>query len=121
MPIGRPTKYTTACGDEVIQLMSQGKSKAYVAGRLGIARSTLYNWANAHPEFMDTIKRGETFSQAWWEDLGQAGTLGKIPGFNAAVWIFTMKNRFGWRDKVKNDAGKGAAIVVHRRKRRHDG
>lgn len=36
-----------------------------------------------------------------WERIGMDGARGKIAGFNAAAWIFNMKNRFkeDWRDK----------------------
>jgi hypothetical protein len=29
--------------------------------------------------------------------------MGKIPNFNAAAWIFTMKNKLGWADKLTVD------------------
>ena len=37
-----------------------------------------------------------------WESIGMDGAKGKIPGFNAASWIFNMKNRFRdeWQDRV---------------------
>lgn len=40
-----------------------------------------------------------------WEEIGMEGAKGERPGFNAASWIFNMKNRFkaDWRDKIDYD------------------
>lgn len=40
-----------------------------------------------------------------WEKIGLFGAKGEIEGFNAASWIFNMKNRFreDWRDKQETD------------------
>lgn len=80
--------------------MSEGYSKQALAGKLGISRDTLYEWGKAHKEFSDTIKAGEAQSLMYWEQVGIDGMMGKIKGFRPAVWIFVMKNRFGWRDNV---------------------
>lgn len=80
--------------------MTKGLSKDAVAGKLGISRDTLYEWCQAHEEFSDSIKAGEAKSRYYWEQIGMDGMQGKIKGFRPAVWIFIMKNRFGWRDNV---------------------
>ncbi len=97
---GRPSKYTSAFCNQVIELMSKGYSKEAVAGELGISRDTFYQWSKDHKEFSDTIKRGSAQSALYWEKIGMEGMLGKITGFRPAVWIFIMKNRFGYRDSV---------------------
>lgn len=86
--------------EQVIKFMGEGYSKQALAGKLGISRDTLYEWSKAHKEFSDTIKRGEAKSLFYWEQVGINGMMGKIKGFRPAVWIFIMKNRFGWRDNV---------------------
>ena len=114
MTAGRPTKYKSEYCDLVIEKMSQGYSKEAVAGFIGIAKDTLYNWIKAHKEFSDAIKRGEMLSQVFWEELGLVGTTeGK--NFNATAWIFNMKNRFNWRDKqdiTSDDKPLPASVVV---------
>ena len=57
--------------------------------------------ANHQPDFLEAIKMGETFSQAWWEELGRSGTSGENTDINATMYQFNMKNRFkeDWRDK----------------------
>ena len=39
-----------------------------------------------------------------WEKAGRKGMLTK--GFNAAVWIFNMKNRCGWTDRADDNTEK---------------
>lgn len=97
---GRPTKYDPSCCVKVVSLMTKGLSKDAVAGKLGISRDTLYEWTNTHHEFSDSIKEGEAKSRYYWEKIGMDGMMGKVKGFRPAVWIFIMKNRFGWRDNV---------------------
>lgn len=98
--VGRPTKYDPQYCSKVVSLMAKGHSKDAVAGKLGISRDTLYEWSNKHQEFSDTIKEGEAKSRYYWEKIGMDGMMGKVKGFRPAVWIFIMKNRFGWRDNV---------------------
>jgi len=87
--------------------VANGESKAEVAAKLGICRDTMHEWAKRHPEFSDAIKKGEHLSEAWWCKLGRKGAAGEAD-INPTVWIFNMKNRFGWRDKqdVTTDGGK---------------
>jgi transposase-like protein len=98
--MGRPSKYNSKLCEEVTRFMAEGYSKQALAGKLGISRDTLYEWCKTHKEFSDTIKRGEAQSLLYWEQAGIDGMIGKIKGFRPAVWIFVMKNRFGWRDNV---------------------
>lgn len=64
-----------------------------------VSKSACHDWTQAHPEFLEAKKVGETLAQLWWEQQGRDGLLGKVPGFNATVWIFSMKNKFGWQDR----------------------
>jgi len=121
MPAGRPTGYNPDYCPQVVELGKQGMSKAEIASELGIAKQTLYNWAEAHPEFMDALKSANSFAQAWWEKQGRIAAFGGTPGFNSTAYIFTMKNMFGddWRDKVEQtiqgptgDDGKPTAILM---------
>jgi hypothetical protein len=97
---GRPSKYDPKYCGKVVSLMTKGLSKDAVAGKLDISRDTLYEWCQIHEEFSDSIKEGEAKSRYYWEKIGMDGMMGKIKGFRPAVWIFIMKNRFGWRDNV---------------------
>ena len=105
MTAGRPTKYKKEMCDEVVKFMSQGFSKAETAAHLGITRETLYQWEKEKEEFSYAVKEGENQSALWWAKAGMAGMTGKIPGFNATVWIFNMKNRHGWKDKTEISGG----------------
>lgn len=56
------------------------------------------------PEFQAAVKKGEEACNIWWERLGRK--LAMDGGGNSAVWIFNMKNRFGWRDKQEDATDK---------------
>ena len=97
--MARPTKYDPEMMHAVISLMREGASVQEVAAMLGICRSSLYNWKRQYPEFLDTIKRGETYSQAWWERQGRLNLWN--PQFNYRHWFRQMCNRFGWRNNIR--------------------
>jgi hypothetical protein len=101
---GRPTNYKPEYCDLVVEHMSQGLSFETFGHVVKAHKQTLYEWTEKFQEFGDAKKRGELASQIFWERIGIAGTTGKLKNFNAASWIFNMRNRFGWRndpDEVK--------------------
>ena len=98
---GRPTKYRKEMCEEVIRFMAQGFSKAECSAHLGISEETFHQWKKSKPEFSEAVKEGSRQSSLWWAKIGMAGMTGKVPGFNATVWIFNMKNRHGWADKTE--------------------
>ena len=95
---GRPSKYPK--GDEekrrlfsdIFEYAKEGMSLTEIAVNIEISRATLYNWMDAHDEFLDTIKKAEAISQAWWEKLGR--NMAMTGEGNASSFIFQMKNRF---------------------------
>lgn len=101
MPAGRPTKYKPEYCEALIEHMLRGKSFEAFAGVLRVDHDTLYEWCKRHKEFSDTKKVGLAISRNFWEEMGIDGIT--IPGFNTALWIFNMKNRFGWRDRQPDE------------------
>lgn len=107
---GRPTKYEPQACKVVISEMRNGASIVEVCATLGICKQTFYNWTQEHPDFLDAYKKGLELSQAWWEKLGRAGAAGQIP-IQPATWVFNMKNRFGWKDRVQQEHTGG--FIMH--------
>jgi transposase-like protein len=103
MPAGRPSKYSEAYCNEVIDCLSEGHSVTAFAGRIGVARSTVFKWAEEHQEFSDALKIGQAKATEFWENiLANVAREGKG---NATAAIFGLKNRAGedWADKVVNE------------------
>lgn len=99
--------------DSVRELMAQGYSKEAVAGALKICKQSFYNWQEKHPAFAEAVKEGETLSLMFWEHMGHRAMRGEIPGFNAAVWVFSMKNLHGWRDKQELSSDRDAPLQIN--------
>lgn len=100
MPAGRPSKYNKAYCNEVIECLAEGHSITAFAGIIGVARSTIFEWAKEHPEFSDAIKVGQAKAVHFWEKI--AIDIARNGGGNATAAIFGLKNRAGedWADKV---------------------
>jgi hypothetical protein len=83
--------------------MKSGMSFEAFAGHpeVLVCRDTLYQWAKDYPEFSYAKKEGSEAGKFFLEATGIKGLHGKIPGFNVTAWIFMMKNRCGWRDRVE--------------------
>jgi hypothetical protein len=75
-----------------------------------VSTQTLYDWMEAHPEFLEARKKGESACRRWWETQGKIGMHMKV--FNSTVWIFNMKNRFKWTDKHEISGPDGGPIAV---------
>jgi len=101
MPGGRPTDYKPEYCQMIIEHMKQGRSIKSFGSVVNACENTIHSWKEKNPEFLRSIKVGEQHSFAFWERLGIAGAAGKVKNFNAASWIFNMRNRFGWRDNVE--------------------
>lgn len=101
---GRPSLYKPEYCDRVLELGRLGKSVAYMAAKIGVARNTLeMNWPAAHPEFAEALEQARLESQACWEDLGQNNLT--TPGFSASAWSRSMAARFpnDWRETHRNE------------------
>lgn len=116
MPAGRPTKYKPEYCQEIIDFMSKGYSATAFAAKIGVHIDTIQEWKNTHAEFSAAYKKAHAAAQFFWENKGLENLItdGKEK-FNAAVWIFWMKARFGWRDRdeisfTKDDDNEGLII-----------
>ena len=91
-PLGRPTLYRPEYCERVMELAAAGDGPAAYAVEFGIDRTTLYDWAAAHPDFSTALQRAKQIEQVWWERAGKQGLTAK--SFNAVVWKTSMQARF---------------------------
>lgn len=100
---GRPPKVTrlwcTEKAKVLPQMFANGESRAEVCAKLGIWEEAFSKACEISPDFSKAYKKGRMLSEAWWAGLGRAGAEGKV-NIQPATWIFNMKNRFKWSDKV---------------------
>ena len=100
---GRPSTYKDEYCDAVIEWGAEGKSRTWMAAKIGVHRDTIYAWEKAHPRFSDALKRAKALEQMWWEDAGQDG-MGAYK-FNGQVWGRSMAARFpeDWREVSRQE------------------
>ncbi len=111
MPAGQPTKYRKEYCQEVIDFMAKGYSFEAFAGHITVNVDTLHEWAKVHKEFSDAKRTAYEKSRLFWETMGieglhnttwHEGKSGGSKSTNSAIWVFNMKNRFRWRDRVEH-------------------
>jgi transposase len=103
MKVGRPTKYDPAYCDVAIEYLADGYSVTALAGHIGVARSTVFKWADENPIFSDALRTGQAKAAMWWEEtLRDVARNGQG---NASAAIFGVKNRSSenWKDKQEHD------------------
>lgn len=120
-PIGRPSKYKPEYCEMLLAHMDQGYSIESFAGVVDVCKDTVFEWINVHPDFSDAVKKGKAKSQLRWEEVGREMMMGRVQNCNSAIYIFNMKNRFGWRDQpkedVESDKNKTLTLNYERRKK----
>jgi len=111
MPAGRPTKYKKEYCDLLIDHMSKGFSFESFAGKVNTCKQTIYTWLDKNPEFVDAKKRATAKCLEFWEAAGIEGIFNRTDydengkplvkkSLNTGNYVFQMKNRFKWTDKV---------------------
>lgn len=104
-PVGRPSLYDPAYCEQVVQHMATGASLTSFAAEIDVARDTLTEWANVHPEFSVAVRRGKAKCAAWWEKQGRTiAEKGGGPGAGTLV-MFGLKNMGAddWADSSQVD------------------
>ena len=104
---GRPSAYKPEYNDLALELLSSGGTIKQLARKIGVARSTLYEWEKENEQFSDTLKLGREFAEAYWEEEVQNMMYNRE--INAPIVKLVMANRFGWTDKqdIKQDITSG--------------
>ena len=69
--VGRPSSYTTLLGAEIAMQVADGRVLSSICSDEGMpARSTVYEWLNAHKEFADTYAHArEVRADLWGEEI----------------------------------------------------
>lgn len=80
----------------LLEHFTEGLTYESFAGRIGVARSTLYHWEEAHPEFLDAKKRGVEMALYFWDKFG-LDTLTSGNKTDTAMYIHRMGNQFKWK------------------------
>lgn len=101
---GRPTDYDEKYCEQVIDFMAGGFSFEAFAGKIGVSKQTLYDWAAKYPQFLDAKKIAFDKSRLWWESQAIEGVFNENGRtFNSANFIYNMKCRFRdeWTDRTQ--------------------
>lgn len=99
MPAGRPSKFSEAYCNEVVEAMGTGLSLTAFAGQIGVARSTINVWMAEHPDFSEAVKVGTAKRVLYLERRLLDGEIGP----RVTSHIFALKNADPeeWRDKIE--------------------
>lgn len=139
-PGGRPTKYKPELCLTVEYMARAGLIDAEISRAIGVSESTLNDWKNKYPEFLESLKRGRdepdsaveqslykramgmVMKEEVIEEVEGADTPGRkktvykqIPP-DATAMIFWLKNRKPkeWRDKqvMEHEVGEDSGLVI---------
>jgi len=109
--MARPTKYDAKYCEEIVGFCADGFSVKAFAGSIGVARSTINEWASAHPEFSEALSRAKAASTLWWEKAARQIAMGGDG--NASMAIFGLKNMGDedWAETSKTEHSGGLTIT----------
>jgi len=74
---------------------ARGASRAQLARKLGVCKTTLRRWAKKCPKFSEALEKAHDYALAYWEEFGERNLSN--PRFNHSIYMKFMTGRF-WRD-----------------------
>lgn len=98
---GRPTKYKPQYCEEMLEMARTGRGPTAFAAQIGVARSSLYEWAKDNKAFSDALERSKQLVEEYLVEMGMENMFSK--DFNTKIWEMFLKCQHGWRDKDKTD------------------
>ncbi len=111
MKMGRPSEYRETFCESVVEFMGKGFSLTAFAGKIGVSRECIYEWARVHPEFSDAVKMAQSARVTSLEE----GLLDQsLFGPQITARIFALKNAapLDWRDRHEITGADGGPIAV---------
>lgn len=94
------TKKSKATVDDVVRAYETGSSDVEVAALLNVTMGEFEEIYKTNESFQRLVDLGRLKSKAWWYSQARINIKNKL--FNAQVYNFYMKNRYGWADKTEN-------------------
>jgi hypothetical protein len=139
MPAGRPSEFKPEYVEQAKKLCKLGATDIQLADFFEVSETTVNNWKNSHPEFLESLKLGKdeadqrVVSSLYRRALGfehdavkifcsKDGVVTEVPYReivppDTTACIFWLKNRqkADWRDKVEAEVtGKdGGPLQTH--------
>lgn len=92
------SKYKPDFPQKLKDHMAAGFSFESFAGVIEVGVSTMWQWVKQYPEFGEAKKVGHAKSLLYHEK--DAIEHMNAPNYKEKIWMFGMKNRFGWTDKL---------------------
>ena len=84
----------------MLECYDKGMSDHEVAREIGISYECYQQWISegVNEAFIQAYQLGRTFSRAWWDKQGRENLSAR--NFNASIYIWSMKMRFGLFDQL---------------------
>jgi hypothetical protein len=98
--VGRDTKYKPEYCNKIIEFLKLGHSVMAFAGSIGVARSSIYEWAKTYPEFSDALKAAQSASVEFWEKLLLNVAAGGKGNVTAVIFALKNRGREEWADII---------------------
>jgi hypothetical protein len=83
--------------------MKEGASLTSFAAEIDVARSTIGEWMDAHPEFSAACARAKAKCAAWWEKTNRTLAASGIGNQGACKLGLTNMAPEEWRDKQEHE------------------
>ena len=96
MRVGRPSKYYSGIGKELISHMAKGLSiQSFCMGK-NIPYTTFYDWVRRHPKLKNNLEVGKCKTILFWEQVGLLAITGRIKGFKTGMYLLQMRRLSKW-------------------------
>jgi hypothetical protein len=99
---GRPSLYRPEYCKRAIEFMGMGFSVTALAGELGVAKDTIYEWISVHAEFSAAIRKARAARVAALET--KLLTTSQGVGVTAAIFALKNADPDEWQDRYNTES-----------------